>query len=134
MKKKMKFYLPLLFILWSGAFIQGAAKEAKEYTDRNIIEAIQESSGILFEKEYDGKMSQTEMEQKAQFLLASYQGEMVKEVIGENFYSFYGFSDKVETYVASDGERINLNLVITYDEERDITRIVFATPFLNEDF
>ncbi len=145
MKKKMKFYLPILLILWSGTFAQGIAREAEDFVNRKDITAIhetisqrdslqKESTSILFEKEYKGKISQTEMEQEASSLLASYQGEMVKEMIGNNFYSFYGFSDKVKEYIISDGEKINLNLVITYDEEEDITHIIWASPFYNKDF
>ena len=49
-------------------------------------------------------------------------------------YSFYGYTDRIDNYVVADNERVNLNLVITYDEEKDVTHVIWATPFLNEDF
>lgn len=131
----MRYYLPLLGILWAGAFIQNIGNEVEKYSDKNVIEALQKDvPAILYQKEYDGKMSQTEMEQEASFLLAFYQGEMIKEVTGENYYSFYAFSERAGKHIVSEGEKINLNLVITYNEEENMTHVVWATPFLNEDF
>lgn len=133
--KKLKFYFPMLFVLWCGAFLQRIDLEMERYERGLAIEAIQtDCPQVLLEKEYDGKLSQTEMEQEASLLLAFYQGEMVKEIIGDNFYSFYGFSDKIKNYVVSDDEKINLNLVITYNEKQDVTKILWASPFYNEDF
>ncbi len=151
MKKKMRFYLPILFILWTGAFLQEIGNDREVFiNEKNAIEIenivlkdmqdIKSDKGrmeerlILFEKEYKGKRSQSEIKQEVSFLLASYEGELVKEVVGDNFCSFYGFSDSVKDYVISDGEKINLNLVITYDEEKDITYVIGASPFYNEDF
>lgn len=135
MYKKMRFYIPLLAILWSGALVQSFAGETENFKGKNTIEAIQkEDPKLLLEKEIAGKMNETEMEQEAQALLQSYDGEMVKEIIGENYFSFYGYTNKISNWIVADGERINLNLVITYDETRDVTKIVWATPFWNEDF
>lgn len=151
MKKKMRFYLAILFILWTGAFVQKIGNDREVFiNEKNAIEIenivvkdmqdIKLDKGrmgeslILFEKEYKGKRSQTELKQEVSFLLASYEGELVKEVISDNFYSFYGFSDSIKDYVISEGEKINLNFVITYDEEKDITYIIGASPFYNEDF
>lgn len=137
MYKKMRLYLPVLAILWLGAFTQGIASEIEEYKKVSVIEAIQNSNDakqILLEKEVYGKMSLLEMELEAENLLTAYQGQIVKSLYGENFYSFYGFSEQIEDFIISEGEKINLNLVITYDEENDVTHVVWATPFLNEDF
>ncbi len=137
MYKKMRFYMPLLIILWGGALVEGLASEMKEYKQITAIEAIQNNSKdtqILHKREENGKMELLEMELEAGDLLTAYQGEMVKSLYGDNFYSFYGYSDKIENYIISDNEKINLNLVITYDEENNTTQIIWATPFLNEDF
>jgi len=137
MYKKMRFYLPLLIILWGGVLIDGMASEIKEYKRITAIEAIQNKGNdaqILYKREKTGKMELLEMELEAGNLLTSYQGEMVKSLYGDNFYSFYGYTDKIKNYVVSEGEKINLNLVITYDEEKNATQIIWATPFLNEDF
>lgn len=137
MYKKMKFYLPLLVFLWSGVFVQGIIEEIKEYEKVTTIEAIQNKSNdtqTLYERELPGKMGLLEKELEAGNLLVAYEGEMVKSLYGDNFYSFYGYTDKIDNYVIADGEKINLNLVITYNEEKDVTHIIWVTPFLNEDF
>lgn len=137
MYKKMRFYVPLLIILWSSALADGLIEERKEYKELFVVKAIQdnnENNGIFYEREAVGRMEVLEMELEARKLLTAYKGEMVKTLYGENFYCFYGYSDRIRNYVVSDGEKINLNLVITYDEENDVTHIVWATPFLNEDF
>ena len=139
MYKKMRFYLFVLLILWSGAFIDSIASEVNEYKHIVAIEAIQDNQSgsdtqILHQREVAGKMGVLEMELEAGDLLTSYKGEMVKALQGENFYSFYGYTDKIDNYVVADGENVNLNLVITYNEEKDVTHVIWVTPFLNEDF
>ncbi len=139
MYRKMRFYLLLLVVLWSGVLMDGIAGEMREYKKITAIEAIQNSGNgdetqILHEREVEGKMALLEMELEAGDLLTSYDGEMVKSLQGENFYSFYGYTDKIDNYVVADNEKINLNLVITYDEEKDVTHVIWATPFFNEDF
>lgn len=152
MKKKMKFYLPILFILWTGAFVQkiernkdlfihtnqtvelqnGIKKQGKQINTKNSV--IKKESIVLFEREYKGKRSQAELKEEISFLLASYKGEFVREIFGDNFYCVYGFSDSVNDYIISENEKINLNFVITYDERKDITYMIGASPFYNEDF
>lgn len=89
---------------------------------------------IFLKKEYKGKKSQAEMKEEISFLLASYKGRFVTEVFEDNFYSVYGFSDSIANYIFSDGKKININFVITYNEEKNVTSIIGASPFYNEDF
>ena len=136
---KMRCYLLLLAILWGGALVDGIAEAVKESGKVVAIEAIQNNSNksetqILHQREVDGKMTLLEMELEAGELLAFYQGEMVKSLYGENFYCFYGYTNQIENYVIADREKVNLNLVITYNEKDDTTRIIWASPFLNESF
>lgn len=139
MYKKMRFYLPLLIILWSGVLMDEIAGEIKEYRKVVAIEAIQDNTKtngtqMLHEREVEGEMALLEMELEAGNMLTFYDGEMVKSLQGDNFYSFYGYSNKIDNYALVDNEKVNLNLVITYDEEKDVTHVIWATPFLNEDF
>ena len=139
MCKKMRFYLLLLVILWGGALVDGIVGEIREYRKIVVVEAIQDNSNksetqILHQRDVEGRMRLLEMELEAGDLLTSYDGEMVKSLQGENFYCFYGYTDKIDNYVVADYEKINLNLVITYDEKKDVTHVIWATPFLNEDF
>ena len=139
MYEKMRFYLLLLAILWSGVLVDGIAGAVKESGRITAIEAIQNTGNksetqILHQREVKGKMALLEMELEAGDLLTSYGGEMVKSLQSENFYCFYGYTNRIDNYVLTDHERVNLNLVITYNEENDVTQIIWATPFLNEDF
>lgn len=139
MYKKMRFYLPLLIILWSGVLMDGLAGEIRDYKKITAIEALQDGGNgnntqILHEREIGGEMRLLEMELEAGDMLTFYDGEMVKSLYGDDFYSFYGYTEKIDDYIVADNEKINLNLVITYDEEKDVTHVIWATPFLNEDF
>ena len=139
MYQKMRCYLLILAILWGGALVDGIAETVKESGKIPAIEAIQNNSNksetqILHQREVDRKMTLLEMELEAGDLLTSYGGEMVKSLQSENFYCFYGYTNRIDNYVLTDHERVNLNLVITYNEENDVTQIIWATPFLNEDF
>ena len=96
----MRFYLPLLVVLWGGALVDGIVGEIKEYRKLTAIEAIQDNGNksetqILHERDVEGRMRLLEMELEAGDLLTSYDGEMVKSLQSEKIYCFYGYTNNI---------------------------------------
>lgn len=133
MYKKLKFYCIILSVLWIGAFTQVIA-EAKLHGGFFTDAYTQKTSSLLEEKEYNGKLTFAQGRECAKRFLKQYQGILVEEVKGDNFYSFYGYSDLLHSNVIVENKKINLNIVFTYNEEKGKTIIKVATPFLNEDY
>jgi hypothetical protein len=46
----------------------------------------------------------------------------------------YGYSSSIDEYVWQDGERVNVNIAITYDETEDVTYIHRGIPFVDKSF
>ena len=131
----MRYYLLILSILWIGALLQNI-NFVDFFSQHNAIaNNLQGNNAIILSKKNEtGKWNESKMKQESFIMLDAYKGELVKTILGENFYCIYGFTNSIKEYRTIDGNKINLNLVITYDEEKNITNIVWATPFLNEDF
>ncbi|WP_205839137.1 YwmB family TATA-box binding protein [Velocimicrobium porci] len=133
MYKKLKFYFVILSVLWIGAFTQVMA-EAKFHYNSFIDAYTEKTTSLLQEKEYNEKLTFAEGRECAKQFLNQYHGVLVKEVKGDNFYSFYGYSDLLHSNVVIENQKINLNIVFTYNEKEGKTIVKVVTPFLNEDY
>ncbi len=60
------------------------------------------------------------------------------KVIAENrddeLYTIYAYDSGIEEYLTVGRERVNVNISMAYDEERDVTEVYFATPINNQDY
>lgn len=89
---------------------------------------------IKFSGSYQGQLSQKAIDGNVSGLLKNLQARKVDSVKSENFYSVYAYTGLVKDYIKADGKRININVVVTYNEEEDKTELCLATPVLNEDY
>jgi len=83
---------------------------------------------------YNGVLAQREKERIAFDIIKDLQGTKVLEHDEENMYILYGYTGLIGEYVKSSGNRINIQVVITYDKETNKTKVYFATPFLNHSY
>lgn len=126
MSKKIKVYLYILGILWLGAAVQAFTLSGG--TQQESMEAI------LMEKEYEGQLSREELQALSSEIFAEKKAESVQGIAGDGIFSAYGYSPFLPRYVTSEGKRINLNVVSSYNEETDTTKIIVASPLYNEDY
>ncbi|KSV58901.1 YwmB family TATA-box binding protein [Acetivibrio ethanolgignens] len=126
MNKKIRFYLYILGILWLGAAAQAVALSGSGQSES--IEAI------LMEEEYEGQLSKEELEALTSEIFAEKKAESVQGITGNGIFSAYGYSPLLPQNVISEGKRINLNVVSSYNEETDTTKIIVASPIYNEDY
>lgn len=89
---------------------------------------------ISFSGEYQGQLSEQEKEQKTRKMLAVLKAETVNENISGDSKNIYGYTEFLEEYLVVNKKRINVNLVITYDEARDKTKLYLAAPIYNQDY
>lgn len=126
MNKKIRFYLYILGILWLGAAAQVVVLSGSGQSES--MEAI------LMEEEYEGQLSNEELGILTSEIFAEKKAESVQGITGDGIFSAYGYSPLLPQYVTSEGKRINLNVVSSYNEETDTTKIIVASPIYNEDY
>lgn len=133
MYRKLKLYGVILCVLWVGAFTQIAAKAVQE--NNPFMDAYTEKTkSLLEEKKYNKELTYKQAKACAEKLIKKYEATPISQVKGHNFYSFYAYSKKLHQTTTVDGQTISLNVVVTYDENKNQTSIKAATPFLNEDY
>lgn len=126
MNKKIQFYLYILGILWLGAAVQKVVSFGSSQSES--MEAV------LMEREYEGQLSEEELEAVASEIFSEKKAEAVQGIAGDGIFSAYGYSPLLPRYVTSEGKRINLNVVSSYNEKTNTTKIIVASPIYNEDY
>lgn len=107
-------------------------KAAEKYVSKWGAKDYQ--SIIKFSGSYQGQLSQKAIDGHVGGLLKNLQARKVDSVRAGNFFSVYAYTGLVKDYIKASGKRININVVVTYNEEEDKTELCLATPVLNEDY
>lgn len=89
---------------------------------------------ISFSGEYIGQLSEQEKEEKVQEMLSILKAETVSETTSQNTKNVYGYTEFLEEYLVVNQKRVNVNLLMTYDEARDKTILYLAAPIYNKDY
>ncbi len=61
-------------------------------------------------------------------------GKITDNVVLNNSYSVYGYSDSIDDYIKCDGNKINFNIAFSYDENSDLTEFFLSSPIINSDY
>lgn len=112
----------------------GTYKNRVEQIYRNI--GIEPVLGYGIQGTMLRKTDENTREDIAKGLFGEMNAAYVTKVSGDagQYESIYGYSRDIKRYVYQNGEKINVNVVFTYDEEGDRTNIYLAVPFLNESY
>ena len=98
------------------------------------INVLDYQSIIRFNGVYDGKLTLDEKIQITDELFRNLDGEIISENRDNNLFIVYGYTGIIKEYIKTNDNKINVNVVITYNEETDKTNIYLASPILNEDY
>ena len=60
--------------------------------------------------------------------------DIVSENRDNDMFVVYGYTENISEYINILNEKVNVNLAITFDEEKNVTKIILATPINNMDF
>lgn len=89
---------------------------------------------ISFSGEYNGKLSEQERSRKAEEILSILKAEVMSESHSDYTKNIYGYTEFLEEYLVVNQKRVNVNLVMAYDEKRDKTKLYLAAPVYNQDY
>lgn len=98
------------------------------------INVLDYQSIIRFNGVYDGKLTLDEKIQITDELFRNLDGKIMSENHDNNLFIVYGYTGIIKEYIKTNDNKINVNVVITYNEETDKTNIYLASPILNEDY
>ena len=107
-------------------------KKAENIADK--LNAKTYESQVTFTGTYDGELNLEEKNTIADQFLKDLQASTVVEQRGNDLYTVYGYTGLISDYVKSEGNRINVNVVFTYNEKKNKTNLYVATPILNQDY
>lgn len=89
---------------------------------------------IYLAGEMTGELDKT----KKDWLVTSFLEAMeAKEVCGnrtKDTYTIYGYTKNEREYVYQGGDKVNVNIAVTYDREKNKTRIHMAVPFITKSY
>lgn len=89
---------------------------------------------LSFNGEYDGVLSEQEKEEKVQKMMSILKAEIISESSSKDTKNVYGYTEFLEEYLVVNQKRVNVNLVMAYDEARDKTKLYLAAPIYNKDY
>lgn len=131
--KKLRYYVVILIILWSGAVWK--ALEQGSFNPVKSVDALERSdSTVLIEEGQKGYLALPEKEKKAETILYRFKAEIIQSIKTEELFTIYAYTPLLDEYIVVENEKINLNLVYYFDEGKDETVLILATPIYNEDY
>lgn len=102
-------------------------KIEKALTDMNIAADVSLSlKGCV-----QGTLSTSKKNQICERLIEKLNGTLVIGGENDSIYTVYAYSDDIEDYVINGSIKSNINIMITYDKNQDISWIQLGTPILN---
>lgn len=107
---------------------------------KQLIEEIYEKNNmsgnvtLCFKGELAGPMNYGEKNIYADNLIDLLDAQVVAQNRDSSIFTVYAYTKSVDEYIVVSGKKVNINIILEYDEISDITLIYLATPFNNLDY
>ena len=79
---------------------------------------------------YEGKLAFGEWNRIADNMVKKLSGKIIYENRDEELYTIYAYSKLLPEYIVVEGKKMNMQVVIRYEEDYDRTVVYLATPLL----
>lgn len=116
--------------------VTGTLDNAFYYKDRfeELCSNIGSESEITVTCSADikGRLSESDMKLLSKGFLEDLSAKEVSTAYTEGNFDLYAYSERGKEYIVSNGEKININIVMTYDEEADRTKLYLCSPVIND--
>lgn len=89
---------------------------------------------LKYEGVREGYLTSDKKHELAKLLVDELHGELALEYDEGDLYTAYAYTGMLDEYITSDDVKINIQLVIAYNEATNKTNIYLATPVMNEDY
>lgn len=111
------------------------AMECKEQIEEIYREiGMEPNVNICLKGKVAGELSDSRCRELTEDILEKLNASVVQEIDNENYYCLYGYTDRFDRVIYQNGKKINVNLVITYNEEEDMSYLRLAVPYISQSF
>lgn len=130
---KMKHYIMVRLDIMKG--IQ-SIDQYKNILDKALVDLGVENKQITLKYEGTrmGDLTSKEKQEVANLLIDDLQGEIALEYDEGDLYTVYAYTGMLKEYITSMGNRINIQIAISYNELTNKTKISLATPVISENW
>ncbi len=102
--------------------------EQLKVTKTNINTTLQ------FSGAFAGNLLLETKDKMADRMIGSLNGTIVFENRQDDMYTIYAYTGLLDEYIKVDGNKINIQVAMNYDEANDTTKIYLATPIISGDW
>lgn len=81
-----------------------------------------------------GTLSNSKKNEISEDIIEKLGGKLVIGSSSDDVFNVYAYSDSIKDYVVNGTTKSNINIVMTYDSNADVTWIYVATPILSENY
>jgi len=89
---------------------------------------------LKYEGSKDGNLSTEQKKELSKTLVKDLQGKIAMDYDEGDLYTVYGYTGMLNDYVESMGNKINIQIAITYNEVTNKTTVTLATPIINDSY
>lgn len=154
MKTKFKIIISALVLLWgiaffqviitkwyvsNSAFQQAFARnqivltkdESASLDKRNVVPGNRCKEGMIA-----GKLDKDRRQKVVENIFREFGAAkvMASDEENENYFVAYGYTSGIETVKYVNGKKININITLSYNEEKQKTHVIVGIPLINSDF
>lgn len=83
---------------------------------------------------YDGKIEKNQMKEIVNKVLHGVSGNIVDSFETEDIYSVYAYSNYIPQYIISNGDKVNIDIALTYNENENLTYLYIAVPVITIEY
>lgn len=95
---------------------------------------ITPKTGLSITAVKNGVITDSEAKEVMAHLIEALSGEVKSVIMEKELKSMYGYTQYVNNYVTSNGEKINLDIAVTYNELEDKTYLYGAIPVITFEY
>lgn len=89
---------------------------------------------VEFMGETDGRLDEEKMQTLSKTFLKELSAKEVSSSFEDGNFNLYAYTDKEEEYILDDGRKVNVNIIMTYNENKDKTEIYLCTPVISSSY
>lgn len=124
--------------IYIGINLNNSAEAAFSYEEivKNINEKLGTNSTVTVNLvgEMQGQLSSGVKDMIVDGMLNNINAKIVVQNRDDELYTVYAYDGDIKEYVKLGKDKVNVNLSIAYDEERDVTMVYLSTPINNQDY
>lgn len=95
---------------------------------------LKPNDNLTLTSTYDGKIEKNQMKEIVNKVLHGVSGNIVDSFETEDIYSVYAYSNYIPQYIISNGDKVNIDIALTYNENENLTYLYIAVPVITIEY